>query len=137
MAKKMHAIGLLQQLLLIAVDYFILFAFFWVLRSFSYIVGFANNPAVENTCQSVECVTTHNMFFIGQQSVLSSWTALVGDLKYFVSIMYNNPAVFLLRFHVAMLVSFSGTLSCQSVVIKTTDVFFIRPTTTESVVTAL
>ena len=43
-----------------------------------------NNPAVETTCQSVECVTTHNMFFIdiGQQSVVSSRTACWGSKKF-------------------------------------------------------
>ncbi len=55
-------------------DYFLLFAFICILRSSSYVcvsVLANNNPAVENICQSVECVTTHKMFFIqfGQQSV--------------------------------------------------------------------
>ena len=101
-----------------------------------------NNPAVENTCQSVECVTTHNIFFIGQQkSVVSSRTACWGSqffylykitplfllrlfpaLGPFVGVLkcfnYVTTPLFLFRFHVAMLVSYSGTLSCQSFVLS-------------------
>ena len=89
MAKKLHTIaGLLQQPKAkkhfffrfgriycrtppaAVVDYFLLFAFPCLLSSSHVSVLTNNNPPVGNTSQSVECVTTHKMFFIGQQSVV-------------------------------------------------------------------
>ena len=113
-----------------AVDYFLLVAHSWILRSYSYVSVLAkSNPAVENASLSVECATTHNMFFMDQEEVVSSGTVCwgskilflyeitppfllplfpalglrVGDLKYFISII---TPLLLLRFHVEMLCHF-------------------------------
>ena len=92
MAKKLPTI---YRSFTTAVDYFLLFAHICIFQSFSYVSVLAhNNPSVENTCQSVECVTTHNMFFIGQQRVVSSWTACWGSQIFH---LYEITPLFLLR----------------------------------------
>ena len=60
------------------------------------------------------------MFFIGQQSVLvSSRTACWGSQMFISTIIVTS--LFLLRFHVAVLVSIFGTLSCPC------DLSFLPP----------